>query len=143
MKTKSEQEQRDELRNRMSAMIKRANTLRDEAAQKMDGVPKAYELIYGWKEIRVYLMCVLMGSITFMFLIRFMYWIEHESYIMMGISTAVLTIITIIASAYHNQYKVENETKSYYVNEVYYDALKKELQRLTDGIAEYDRQFEE
>lgn len=145
MKAKVERKQQEaELKNRMTLMVERANTLRNEAAQKMDSIPKAYELIYGWKDVSSYLECVLMGALAVVWFFCFVYWMEHDSYIPVAASATLLAAITIVASAYRNRpYRIEDEIKSYYVNMNHYDTLNTELQRLTDGIADYDRQYEE
>lgn len=149
MRSKNMQKkEKAELRLKMIRMVNEANSLRDEAAEKLYDVPKGYKLMGARDSIRFWLMSVLCVGLSLGFL-RLLEWSmdggEDVAHIAVAIACMLFLGIGMVkASAAKNRpYKVEEHMQDYYANEVHCNALAEELERLKTGIADYDRQYEE
>lgn len=133
-----------ELSGCMEEMIHEANDLRDEAAVKMYDVPKRYKLNDKWDDVRfgLTILVALIAAVGFMLLLC---WSMENDHMVISVFCLVAFGIGMVRSsvAKNRPFKVEEEVKDYYVNELYYGALAKELARLKTGIADYNRQYEE
>lgn len=129
---------------RMKAMVDEANVLRDEAAEKLYEVPKAYKLNTLKDEACFYLTIVACLGFALGFMALF-YWAMDGEHIGASVfCVAILGVGMIVASIAKNRpHKVEEATEDYFVNGSHYVALVTELERLKAGIADYDRQYEE
>lgn len=129
---------------RMTQMVNEANSLRDEAAEKMYDVPKGYELLTTRKMVRSGLT---MGGVVLLGLGGL--WLvgralEGDFVIMACIFTLALgcaMMATYISN--HRPYKIEENEQEYCINAAHCEALEAELKRLKAGIAQYDQEYEE
>lgn len=136
--------ERADLIYRMTQMVNEANSLRDEAAEKMYDVPKGYELLTTRKIVCSGLM---MGGVVLLGLGGL--WLvgralEGDFVIMACIFTlAVGCVMMATYISNHRPYKIEENEQEYCINTAHCEALEAELKRLKAGIAQYDQEYEE
>lgn len=133
-----------ELQAKMQRMVDEANSLRDEAAEKMYGIPKGYKLNTTLDDAKFYLTTLLYVVLAFAFLAAFRWSINEEHAVVSMILTFILCIGMLAASAAKNRpYHADESVKDFYVNDAWCGELSEELNRLKTGIESYDRQYAE
>lgn len=141
-------EEKAELHYKMMQMVEEANSLRDEAAEKMYSVPKGYKLNGAWDDIRFYLTMVLDVALCVGFM-RLFWWSLSDGEDVLHIAVAVACVMLLgigfvkAGAAKNRPYRVEEHLQDYYASEAHCGALAEELNRLRAGIADYNRQYEE
>ena len=147
MRSKAERlqkrQERLELRAQMMQMVEEANSLRDEAAEKMDGVRLSYRLEAPWADARFLLMSAGMALLA-MVVIGTFSWVLDNNSVIADVMTIALVVGFLKMSFERNRpYKAEEHEEVYCVNQNHYAVLVQDLNRLKAGIAEYDRQYAE
>lgn len=136
--------ERADLIYRMTQMVNEANSLRDEAAEKMYDVPKGYELFTAqkiaclWLKMGVCIMIALGGL-----------WLVKQAFdgdfVIMACVFILALGCTMMATyiSKNRPYRIEENEQDYCVNAAHCEALEAELKRLKAGIAQYDQEYEE
>lgn len=133
-----------ELRAQMTKMVDEANSLRDEAAEKMYEVPLGYELESEHEFARFCLFSVVLVALAVITMLLFGWFLEHNCTLQASLIAFVIGVCFVRSAAVKNRpYHIEEHEQSYCVNQNHYDSLSRELERLKSGIAEYDQQYAE
>lgn len=143
MTTRSKEEQA-KLRAEMQEMVDELNELRDEAAEKVGDVPKSYKLNTWKDDMKFWLGFFGLALVGVMAVATFMWCLEHEVWLGIVAYIVVSFYAMLFVDAYRRRpYMVEEHVHDYWANDVHYNSAAKELKRLKEGIAEYDRLYEE
>lgn len=149
--------EKSEMFRQMRSMVDEANALRDEAAEKIYAVPKAYRLSILEDEVCYALIMVVYLGFALGFMALFKWAMEGDHIGVSVFCTILLSVGILTTSVARNRSckaeetmevrsinrKAEETMDVYYVNECCCVALATELRRLKAGIADYDRQYEE
>lgn len=144
---KIQKEEKAKLRYKMARIVDEANSLRDEAAEKMYDVPKGYKLNSIWDDVFFWLMEIAAVALGFGYLALFWWSLNGRgmvhTLVLIGCIVILGTWAVVGCNARQRPYRVEEHVRDYYVNEIHYADLAKELVRLKTGIADYNRQYSE
>lgn len=131
----------------MQHMVDEANAMRDEASEKMYEIPKGYKLNAPWEWAKFLLVAIAEVAVCVAWFGALMWSVDGEGALRAAV--AIICMVTFYIAGFwavaekNRPYHIEEHVKDFYVNNLWYDELNAELNRLRAGIADYDRQYAE
>lgn len=136
-----------ELRAKMQYMVDEANAMRDEASEKMYEIPKGYKLNTPWEWTKFLLVAIAEVTVCVAWFGALMWGVDGDDTLCVVVAIMCMAIFYIAgfwAVAEKNRpYRIEEHVKDFYINNLWYDELNAELNRLKAGIEDYNRQYAE
>lgn len=139
--------EKTELRKKMQCMVDEANSLRNEASEKMYNIPKGYKLYAVGRTAKFRHDAQIYLTIAVVYMVAFAWSMSGSSAIHHVVQCACSCVLgcgaVMISKVMHCLCHPEAYTRRFYVEYRCYDELADEIGRLRAGIAEYNRQYAE